>query len=286
MASNHFTVNYIYREFHLTEQDTQHAAPKKLPDKIFNIHNPDNVLGLILALYVSFAISARKTAYMLREIFKINVSYQTVLNYAQAAAYYCHQVNLNSKGPVETFSVGDETYITIKGKNWYVFFFVSPENKAISAYHLADNRGIIPAITAIKEAIRKAHPNQEISIITDGNPSYVAATLYLNQNKLPKNKINHVRVIGLKNLDLDSEQFRPFKQIIERFNRTYKYHVRPAAGFNSFNGAMALTTLFVSHYNFLRPHSALKFNTPIKIPQLDPLHTIQAKWLQLIKLAM
>jgi hypothetical protein len=62
-----------------------------------------------------------------------------------------------------------------------------------------------------------------------------------------------------------SKQYRPFKQLIERFNRTYEHHVRPANGFNCFSGAMALTTLFVTYYNYLRPHSALKYKVPIEI---------------------
>ena len=47
-----------------------------------------------------------------------------------------------------------------------------------------------------------------------------------------------------------------FKQMIERFNRTYKHHVKPAAGFNCDDGAMALTTLFVT-YRSVFPFSEL-----------------------------
>jgi Integrase core domain len=45
----------------------------------------------------------------------------------------------------------------------------------------------------------------------------------------------------------------------ERLNHTYKHHVRPACGFATRNGAVALLTLFVTHYNFLRPHLALGY---------------------------
>ena len=31
----------------------------------------------------------------------------------------------------------------------------------------------------------------------------------------------------------ESEAYRPYKQLIERLNRTFKYHVRPAGGFAS-----------------------------------------------------
>jgi len=82
------------------------------------------------------------------------------------------------------------------------------------------------------------------------------------------------QVIGLENLDATSTEFRPFKQLIERLNRTCQYHVRPACGFATRNGAVALTTLFVTHYNFLRPYLALGYRVPIPLPELDSVATL------------
>jgi transposase InsO family protein len=64
-----------------------------------------------------------------------------------------------------------------------------------------------------------------------------------------------------------------------------KYHVKPAAGFNSNNGAVALTTLFVTHYNFLRPHMSLLGKPPVHLPELATASTIQGKWAKIISLA-
>ena len=284
MIPTHFTINYIYKEYHLSQEDVTHSAPTYFGDKIFRIYNSENVLGLVLAFYVSFAISSRKTAFILQQVFKIPISYQTVLNYARAAAYYCHRFNLQHKGPIDDVSAGDETYIKIRGKKHYIWFVISTQNKSITAYHLANNRGPIPAIAALKEAVRTAKPKQHITCVTDGNPSYPAAIIYLNKNR--KNKITHKKVIGLQNLDEESTEFRAFKQIIERLNRTYKFHVRPACGFNTSNSAIALTTLFVTHYNFLRAHMSLNYKTPIQLAQLDCLPTIQSKWAKILSLAM
>lgn len=243
------------------------------------------MLGLILAFYISFATSARKTAFILRSVFNINVSYQTVLNYAESVAYYCHRFNLKYKGPVGSRQAGDEAYIKILGKDNFAFFFISPQRHKITAYHVAGSRETLPAVIAMNEAIRTAQPNQKFTFITDGNPSYPAGIHFLNQLYANPQLIKHQKVIGLQNLDAESELFRPFKQLIERLNRTYKYHVRPACGFNSFNGAAALTTLFVTHYNFLRPHMALDYQVPVPVPELETISTIQGKWAKIISLA-
>ena len=283
--SSQFKLSYQYREYHFKPAELVHSAPDRPIVDLTKIHNPENVLGLILTFYVSFAVPARKTAAILRDVFSIKVSYQTVLNYAAAAAFYCHSFNLNHKGLINSVSAGDETYIKIQGKHHYVFFFISSESLKITAYHVADNRGTQPAIIAMMEAIRTASPDQEITLVSDGNPAYPAGIHFMNALDKDKPNIQHHKVIGLQNLDIESEQWRAFKQLIERLNRTYKYHVRPAAGFNSLNGAIALTTLFVTHYNFLRPHMSLDYKPPVQLPELKTISTIQGKWTKILSLA-
>lgn len=289
MAPNHFKINYQYREYHFTPNQTKHASPKlpKTKVDILKIHKSDNILGLVLAFYISFALSARKTAYMLNSVFNIPISYQTVLNYVQAAAFYAHRFNMLHKvnNDMGEFLVADETYIKIGGKEHYVWFVISASEHSVTAYHLSGSRDTRQAVAAIKEAIRTAKPHQKIYLVTDGLSSYIEAVQLLNKDR-EQNKIQHIRVIGLENRDDVSEEYRHFKQIIERLNRTYKFHSRPAAGFNSFNGAMALITLFVTYYNFLRPHSSLGHKPPIHIEELDHIKTIQAKWVLLISLAL
>jgi putative transposase len=221
----------------------------------------------------------------MRSVFNVPVSYQTVLNYAEAASYYCHRFNLTHKGPIDDLSAGDETYIKINGKHAYTFLFISSQKHSITAYHVADNRGTIPALAAVNEAIRTARQDQSLRLVTDDNPSYAAAILYLNTQADKHPAITQHKVIGLQNLDEQSAQFRPFKQLIERLNRTYKQHIRPAHGFNSSNGAVALTTLFVTHYNFLRPHMALNYKPPIQLPALDAVSTLPGKWAKILSLA-
>jgi transposase-like protein len=284
--SSQFKLNYQYREYHFNLKELDHSSPEKPTVDLSRIHNSENVLGLILAFYVSFAVPARKTAAILRDVFNVRVSYQTVLNYAAAAAFYCHSFNLHRKGGIDSVSAGDETYIKVLGKNHYVFFFISSLSLKITAYHVADNRGTLPAVIAMKEAIRTASSDQEIILVSDGNPAYPAGIHYLNALEDDNPTIQHKKVIGLQNLDAESTEWRALKQLIERLNRTFKYHVRPAAGFNSFNGAVALTTLFVTNYNFLRPHMSLDYQPPVPLPELQTIITIQGKWTKILSLAV
>lgn len=243
-----------------------------------------NTLCLALTFHISLGISARKTAFILQNVFQLQASYQTILNYTLYAAPYCHQFNLKFKGPVDSTQAGDETYIKIAGKHAYTFFFIAPTRRKISAYHIDDTRDTLPATIAMTEAIRTASKDQNLTFITDGNPSYPSGIHFLNESR-DDNKISHKKVIGLQNLDCESTEFRPFKQLIERLNRTYKFHIQAANGFNSKTGAIALTTLFVTYYNFFRPHTSLDYESPIPRDDLLPIPTLQGKWAQVLNTA-
>jgi len=243
-----------------------------------------NTLCLALTFHISLGISARKTAFILKNVFQLPASYQTILNYTTYAAPYCHKFNLKFKGPVEATQAGDETYIKVSGEHAYSFFFITPTRRIISAYHLDNSRDTLPATIAMNEAIRTASVDEKPTLITDGNPSYPAGIHFLNQSR-DNNKISHKKVIGLQNLDAESTEFRPFKQLIERLNRTYKFHTQAANGFNSTNGAVALTTLFVTYYNFFRPHTSLDYESPIPLDYLSPIPTLQGKWAKILDTA-
>jgi len=280
-----FKLHYQFREYHFSTEQLTLSSPEA-KSSIQNIRNSLHTLSLVLTFHITFAISARKTAYMLREVFKLPLSYQSVLNYCEMSAYHCHKFNLKFKGGVDDIQAGDETYIKVQGKHHYCTLFISSKSLKISACHIDDSRSTLPAAISISEAIRTASPSQKFTLITDGNPAYQDAVHFLNQNRKPDAKLILKNVIGLQNLDSVSEEFRPFKQLIERLNRTYKFHVRSANGFTSKNGAVALTTLFVTFYNFLRPHMSLKYRTPIELDFLKGIDTIQNRWAAVIQYAI
>ena len=282
--SSQFKINYQYREYHYQIGELQVEAPQKPVVSLERIHNDINIFALILTLHISYAITARKTAHMLKNIWGIFVSHQTVLNYTQTAAYYCHKFNQKHKGDIDDIIAGDETYSKIKGIWHYIWFFICTTSKKICAYHLSDNRGAKPAITTMLEAIRTAKQDQNITSVVDGNPSYQAGLHFINA-ELDQLEIKLKKVIGLQNMDDESEEFRPYKQMIERLNRTYKYHVQAQNGFGSLNGAVSKLVLSVTYYNFLRPHKALGYQTPIHIPELDFIDNIQGKWTKIIAMA-
>ena len=125
VKSSQFKLRYQYREYHFTQEELRHSAPEEKDSScLFKIHNSLNTLCLALTFHISLGISARKTAFVLRNVFNLPISYQTILNYTEMAAPYCHRFNLAYKGEVDNIQAGDEAYIKVRGKNNYVFFYL------------------------------------------------------------------------------------------------------------------------------------------------------------------
>ena len=92
------------------------------------------------------------------------------------------------------------------------------------------------------------------------------------------------QVIGLTNDDEVSKEFRPYKQMIERLNRTYKASYRHTNGFDNINGANYDLALWVAYYNFLRPHKHNGYKVLNEVDLLKGADNMPGKWQLLIYL--
>ncbi|MDD5677193.1 MAG: DDE-type integrase/transposase/recombinase [Kiritimatiellae bacterium] len=287
--SSQFKLRYQYREYHFDPKSLVPASPQADHlGRIDRIQSASNTLGLVLTLSVSYGLSSRMTAHMLKHVFGLNLSYVSVLNYLNQAVVLCHQFNLHYKAPLDQIVAGDETYIHVADRWNFAWFTIGTARRAIHAYHLSDSRGTRNALITLQETTRTLPHHSTIQFVADGNPAYDSAVLTLNQQAKAKNltpPLIRRTIIGLANDDTESTEYRAFKQIIERLNRTYKFHTRARCGFKNFNGAMALTALFVTYYNFLRPHGALDYKTPVPIDALQGVRTIQGQWTKILLMA-
>ena len=86
------------------------------------------------------------------------------------------------------------------------------------------------------------------------------------------------QVIGLTNDDAVSARYRPYKQLIERLNRTYRASYRHTNGFDGIEGANYGLSLWVAYYNFLRPHKSLGYRVLNSVEELQNADNMPGKW--------
>jgi hypothetical protein len=84
------------------------------------------------------------TAFILRNVSQIPLSYQTVLNYCQAAAAYLHRLNLAYTGPSDILCADDEVLLKINSDRAYTFLFIGAESHKTTRPHssLSGNRPV------------------------------------------------------------------------------------------------------------------------------------------------
>ena len=281
---NRFKLRYIYREFIINffKMDLL-SLPKNATNLSFRKFTP-HIMGLVLTYRINCGLSNRVTATAMKDIHGIDISSTTINNYTNTVAAIIKPfVDLFDYKPSKRL-VGDETYGKIKGVRYFTWFVIDAVKKSILGYKVSYTRDTGSCILALRMAFAKfkTFPGKFLRFVADG---YSAYPLACQQFKLNNMDFNVTPVIGLTNDDPVSTKFRWLKQIIERFNRTFKFAYKPTNGYGSEEGANAHLVLFVAFYNFLRPHSFTKGKPLNSVPELENLPNMPAKWQMLVKLS-
>ena len=284
-GKNKYKLHYIYREFQIDffKMDLN-SLPKNASSLKFSKFD-QNILGLCLSYKINLGLSLRKTAQALNDIHGIKISHQQVANYLKTAAVCIKPFVDNYNYDVGNVFTADETYIKIRGIKGYIWFIMDAVSRSIIGYQLSDNRGVGPCIMSMRMAFKhlKELP-EKFKFIADGYSAYpLAAQQFFVQSK-GKIKFDITQVIGLTNDDEVSKEFRPYKQMIERLNRTYKASYRPTNGFHNIDGANYDLALWVAYYNFLRPHQHNKYKVLNHVEMLNNASNMPGKWQLLIYL--
>ncbi len=281
-----FKLRYITRVFSASIEQLEQLQATITPSRVqlSRIKNSKEILGLILTYHINYGLSLRKTALILKEVHDVDVSHQTVANYAEAASCLINPWLDNYQyGELTPDQCGDETYVKINGNKAYVFFMCDSIKKIITSYNIFMKRDTFSAIQAYYSVLRKFTAIPEgLSFVVDGNPIYLAAQQYF---LLQDRKFKVHQVIGLENKDEASKIYRPQKQIIERLNRTFKFSYYVKNGFADLNKANEFMCLFTTYFNFLRKHSSLEYSPPVKLESFEGVTNMPRKWNMIIAMA-
>jgi transposase-like protein/DNA-directed RNA polymerase subunit RPC12/RpoP len=280
-----YKLHYIYREFTVDFFSMDLNQLPKWATSFKYKRNNAHIMGLCLTYHVNLGLSLRKTALAMREIHNISISHTMVAHYAKTAAIIIKPfVDSYDYKPSNDLSA-DETYIKVKGVKGYIWFIMDTVSRSILGYQVSKTRDVGPCILAMRMAFDKykTFPNKALKFIADG---YSAYPLAAQQFKLEKNwDVSITQVIGLANNDAVSKKFRPYKQMIERLNRTFKASYRVTCGYGTDSGSYYGVNLWVAYYNFLRPHKIYNWQRPLnQVDMLTKADNMPGKWQLLIYL--
>lgn len=150
-------------------------------------------------------------------------------------------------------------------------------------YRISTERDVGACILSMRMAFKHVSKLPEnFKFITNGYSAYPLAAQQFYREFKEDFKFDITRIIGLTNGDEVSKEYRPFKQMIARLNRTYKALYRPTNGFDNVDGANYDLALWVAYYNFLRPHKHNKYKVLNDVEMLHGASNMPGKWQLLI----
>ena len=115
-------------------------------------------------------------------------------------------------------------------------------------YQVSDNRGVGPCILAMRMAFQGLKKLPETSNSLRMATALSTCCHGIRKKVWQRLTFQITQVIGLTNDDAVSKEHRPFKQIVERLNRTYKASYRKTNGFDNIEGANYDLALWVAYY--------------------------------------
>lgn len=282
-GKNKYKLHYIYRQFTV---DFFHMDLNSLPKNASSLKftkNNAHIMALCLTLHVNLQLSLRKTAQALYDLYGIKISHQQVANYARTAALVIKPFVDNYDYKPSNTMVADETYIKVRGIKGYIWFIMDAASRSILGYQVSDNRSVGPCILAMRMAFRHfTKLPRKFRFIADGYTAYPLAAQQFFHEFGDAFKFNITQVIGLTNVDEISKEFRPYKQMVERLNRTFKSSYRVSCGYDNYEGANYNVSLWVAYYNFLRPHQHNNYQVLNKVELLENADNMLGKWQLLI----
>lgn len=284
-GKNKYKLHYIYREFTVDFFNMDITSLPRNASSLKFSKNNAYIMSLCLTFHVNLQLSLRKTAQAMKDIFGISISHQQVANYCKTAAI-CIKPFVDTY-PYEkgnTFAA-DETYIKVRGVKSFVWFIIDAASRAIIGYRASSDRDVGACIMTMRMAFQHLRElPKHFKFIADGYSAYPLAAQQFFLKFGEKFKFDVTQVLGLQNDDAVSAEYRPYKQLIERLNRTYKASYRPTNGFDNIDGANYDLSLWVAYYNFLRPHQALKYKPPVEDEWIASVENMPGKWQLLIRL--
>ena len=215
---------------------------------------PVHLIITALSMFYLGKNSFRNIALIFQIAFNVKVSHTTISDWCKKFAPMFQNFSLQLM-PALNFDSDewhtDETVVKINGIKQYILFIIDSETRFILGYHLSPHVVSPLSFTLIDSVKALGKPG---SIVSDRYSAY----------KVPVKSIFDV----VKHVSVQSFKDDISNNLIESFHHQFKAWYKTKQGFNSFDSANNLISMFVFFFNFVRPHSSLDGLTPAQVAGL------------------
>lgn len=218
-------------------------------------------VSLALYFHIFRAMPAPEVVNTLRDIYRIEVSHDTITRWGHKAAFLladrCAKTEIPRKERGRKPRIyADESQFKLRGKKrWFWLAYVALYDFYL-AFNISARRNTQAARDLFAMAFAHSPHMQKAEILTDGLWSYVSA-------------LGDLGVEGRQHLVYKSFYERPNNNRIERQWSNFKVRARPFRGFKSDIGLAAFIQNQTTYHNYFKPSKRLKRQTPVQAMGLE-----------------
>ncbi|MFC1985641.1 transposase [Chloroflexota bacterium] len=222
----------------------------KADDTTFHMKTDVNQVSSALNMHYE-GMSIKAIRRHLQQEFNNSPSTATIYEWIMKYTQYATDSIKGYHPEVGNIWIADETVLKIDGKNVWFWDIIDDKTRYLLASRISHSRTTRDAKELMEKAAKVAGKSPKV-VITD------KLQAYLDGIEL---------AFGA---DTEHKQSRPFAltdntQKIERFHGTLKQRTKVMRGLKNIETAIEFTNGWLVHYNYLRPHEALKDKTPAEV---------------------
>jgi putative transposase len=254
-------------------KDCQHKFRE--PSLLKKVKFSPELITLTLDLYFS-GLSLRKIARNVSDHFNADINFSTIYDWIQRYVPVISNYVNSLKPQLGDTWHADELFVKMKGGETskgsdglaYLWNVMDRQSRFLIASKLSEHRDKDGAIKAFNEAIKNAHGQTPNQIHTDALRAYREGI-----SKTFGFQVDHIAKCGVTKPHANNNR-------IERLHGTLRERVKVQRGWKSHKSA--ITEGQRIQYNFVKPHMALKGETPANATKIH-INSDGNKWMSLLK---
>ena len=147
----------------------------------------------------------------------------------------------------------DETQVKIRGRPAWFWDVIDTDTRFLVGTHLSYTRTISDVTLLFKKCKVRSLTKPKV-IISDSMPAYHKGINKVFYSTHKDKRTEHILMQGMdKPININ---------MLERFHGTIKQRYKVMRGLKTFDSTQTILDGFVTHYNYFKPHQALKDKTP------------------------
>lgn len=256
--------------FNVQKEITVNLPSSEFPRSDFSMRRMRHPLYIVLAAlnyYFMANVTTRKASQLLAAVHQVSISHVTVSKWIKRFAPVFQMISDVLKGQMNLSDSDewhfDETYVKIRGQDFYLWLSIDSETRFILDFHLSPNRDSDSAHRLLGNCNRH-FGSPASAAVSDRYKAYIQPVSFYFGDAC------HIRVEDFHDLISNN--------LIEAFNNQFKAWYNPRRGFGSFDSANRLIAVYIFFYNFIRPHSSLNGLTPAQVSGLDSSKRMRDNW--------